>query len=93
LDVWERAGVAWFYANDFDKALVRLDTVRSGHALTPVGWTVFGQIYLAKLQARNALQAWNNGFEEFPDHQGFFLHISRAYRMLEDYHSEKALER
>ncbi len=94
LDIWEQAGIAWFYANDFDKSFTRLDAVRLTHALTPVGSTLLGEIYLTKTQVDNALETWKSGLEEHPNHIELYLHISRAYRMLGDYSSERdALDR
>jgi tetratricopeptide (TPR) repeat protein len=89
LGVWEQAGIAWFYAKDFDQAFSRLDRVRSDGSLTPEGWTVLGELYLAKSQPRLALEVWKKGLEEYPEHREFDLNLSRAYRGLGDYSLER----
>ncbi len=89
VELWDEAGRSSYLAGDFTTAIESYTEARQRNGLTASGWIFFGEIYLSRAQAGEALETWHAGLTQYPVHSEFHWYISKAYRFLGDYGSEK----
>jgi tetratricopeptide (TPR) repeat protein len=88
-DLWERAGVAAFRANDKDDAIRLLETARQKNALSAQGWDALGLAYWVKDDHASAFSIWSTGSQAHPSYAPLYDHLALADHERGDYAAEQ----
>src|ERR1700690_636888 len=65
-DLWEKAGLAAYRANDDSESIRLLEIARSKNSLSPQGWNALGIAYWNGDDHKTALAIWRDGSQAYP---------------------------
>lgn len=88
-DLWERAGLAAYRANDRDDAIRLLETARQKNILSAPGWDVLGFAHWLKDEHASAFSIWSAGSQADPSYAPLYDHLAMADHERGDYAAEQ----
>ena len=86
-DLWEMAGLSAFSAELFPDAIKYLE---KAPGLSEKGWTALAYSYLNLGNTRSALDAFQNGLQEYPNSAALYAGLGYLHRSQKDWGAERA---
>ena len=78
-DLWQRAGMAQFFAAEYTEAIPLFERARQEDSLSAQGWDWLGQSYWQMDDYESAQGAWTAGLAAYPTYIKYYAHLSMAY--------------
>ncbi|MDK1117485.1 MAG: tetratricopeptide repeat protein [Anaerolineae bacterium] len=92
-ELWDKAGIARFKADEIESALILLEKARQENALSELGWEMLGISYVEKSDLDRALEIWNSGLKAYPEYSKYYSQLASVYHQQGDLSAERmALE-
>ncbi len=84
-DLYELAGHAYFYAEEYVPADSMYRIAYEKNILSPEGWAAWGDVNYLEGDTTRALEIWNQGLEQASFSNGLFPRLVQAAQEQEDY--------
>jgi len=88
-DLWERAGLAAYRAQNYSEAIRLLEIARGRRSLSAPGWDALGLACWWEDDHKTALEVWQAGSQAYPQSSGLYDHLAMAYHEIGDYSAEQ----
>jgi tetratricopeptide (TPR) repeat protein len=86
-DLYELAGHAYYYAEDYKSASAMYQQAFEKNALSPEGWAAWGDVNYLNGDTARAVEIWNQALSQEKSSNRLYLRLAQAAQEAEDYTS------
>jgi tetratricopeptide (TPR) repeat protein len=88
-DLWEQAGQAAFYGQDYPESIRLYEKAKSAASLSNRNWNLFGWSYWMTENHAEAQAIWQAGADAYSSYTPFYDALSMSYREQKNYTAER----